>query len=185
MEDHGIIQLYWQRDQQAIAASEESYGPLCRSLSYNILSSHEDAEECTNDTWYKAWNTMPPQRPRSLRAYFCRIVRNLSIDRWREKQSRKRGSGMELLLEELGDCLPGAPSAESQVEGLEVARALETWLDGLPKEDRVIFLRRYWMGIRVDELAKWQGWTPNRMSQRLLKLRKQLRKRLEQEGVWI
>ena len=92
---------------------------------------------------------------------------------------------MELLLEELGDCLPGVPSAETQAEGREVVRTIETWLEELPKEDRVIFLRRYWMGIRVDELAKWQGWTPNQMSQRLRKLRTQLRKRLEQEGVWI
>ena len=93
MEDSAIVALYWQRDQQAITASDEKYGALCRGLSWNILESREDAEECVNDTWHRAWNTMPPQRPVSLRAYLARIVRNLSIDRYRLRRSQKRGGG--------------------------------------------------------------------------------------------
>ena len=88
--DGAIIELYWQRDEQAITASDQKYGGLCRSLSQNILDRWEDAEECVNDTWHRAWVTMPPQRPGSLRAYLVRIVRNLSIDRYRARRSPPR-----------------------------------------------------------------------------------------------
>ena len=183
MKDEEIVALYWQRNEQAIVSSEEKYGPLCRSVSYNILQSHEDAQECTNDTWYKAWDTMPPQRPRSLRAYLCRIVRNLSIDRWRKRTSQKRGGGLESLLEELEDCLPPAPSAEEIVEKRSVVESIEAWLRQQKEGDRVIFLRRYWLGVSVEELARWDGCTGPRMSQKLLRLRRSLRKYLEKEGV--
>lgn len=183
MTDEQIIALYWTRDEQAIAATDGAYGKLCRRVSYNIVNDWEDAEECTNDTWRRAWDTMPPQRPSSLRAYLCRIVRNLSIDRWRAKKSQKRGEGLDVLLEELESCLPGAPSAEEEAEGLLLKAVLEDWLDSLPRADRVLFLRRYWYGDRVDELARCRGTTPNQTSQRLLKLRRALKKKLEQEGV--
>lgn len=88
MTEERIIALYWARDEQAITVTDAHYGKLCRSLSYNIVNDWEDAEECTNDTWHRAWNTMPPQRPSSLRAYLCRIVRNLSIDRWRPRGAK-------------------------------------------------------------------------------------------------
>lgn len=185
MVDKTIVELYWKRDPQAISETEKTYGVLCRSVSYNILQSHEDAEECTNDTWYKAWDTMPPQRPSSLRAYLCRIVRNLSIDRWRRRSSQKRGGGMEVLLEELEDCLPPGPSAETEVELREVATVIEQWLEEQTAENRVLFLRRYWFGFSVQELARWSGYTGPQVSQKLLKLRRVLRKRLEQEGVTI
>ena len=103
MEDTAIVELYWARDQRAITASDEKYGGLCRGLSFNILASREDAEECVNDTWHRAWDTMPPQRPASLRAYLVRLVRNLSIDRWRARKSQKRGEGLEALVLELED----------------------------------------------------------------------------------
>ncbi len=183
MEDQAIIALYWQRDESAIRETDAAYGTLCRGLSYNIVNNWEDAEECTNDTWHRAWDTMPPQKPNSLRAYLCRIVRNLSIDRWRRKRSQKRGEGMELLLEELEGCVPTSPSAEQETEALLLRESLEHWLDDLPREDRVLFLRRYWYADRVDVLAKWRGCSPNQVSQRLLKLRRLLKKRLEQEGV--
>ena len=125
MEDRAIIELYWARNEQAIAASDEKYGPLCRALSHNILSSWEDAEECVNDTWHRAWNTMPPQRPNSLRAYLAKIVRNLSMDRWRAKWAKKRGKGLEVLLGELDDCVPACPSAEAETEALELSRAID------------------------------------------------------------
>ena len=185
MEDKAIIQLYWERNENAIAATDRAYGKLCRGLSYNIVKNWEDAEECTNDTLHRAWDTMPPQRPGSLRAYLCRIVRNLSIDRWRRKNSQKRGEGLELLLEELESCLPASPSAEEAVEGLLLRETLENWLDSLPKADRTLFLRRYWYGDRVDALAGMRGCSPNQVSQKLMKLRRALRKKLEQEGVRI
>ena len=116
MEDTAIVALYWQRDEEAIAASEEKYGPTCRKLSYNILQSLQDAEECVNDTWHRAWDTMPPQKPHSLGAYLCRIARNLSIDRWRARRSKKRGEGLEELVLELEECVSSVPSAEEEWE---------------------------------------------------------------------
>ena len=104
MEDHKIIDLYWARSQQAIVESDQKYGPYCRAIALGILAMREDAEECVNDTWHRAWNTMPPQRPASLRAYLVRLVRNLSIDRWRARKSQKRGEGLEALVLELEDC---------------------------------------------------------------------------------
>ena len=183
MEDSAIVRLYWDRDQRAIPASEEKYGSRCRGVSYGILSSREDAEECVNDTWHRAWDTMPPQRPGCLRAYLCRLARGLSIDRWRARRAQKRGEGTEVLLSELEDCVPAAPSAEEVWEAREVAAAIDRWLDGLDRESRALFVRRYWYGDRVDELAARWGRTPNGTAQRLRRLRAGLRRALEREGV--
>ena len=183
MEDAAIIGLYWARDERAVAASDEKYGRLCRSLSRDILDSAEDAEECVNDTWQRAWDTMPPQRPSSLRAYFAKITRNLSIDRWRARRAEKRGAGLAVLLEELEDALPAAPSAEEITEARETARAIDRWLDTLSPADRKAFLRRYWYGQRVDQVAAQAGCSPNSMAKRLGRLRDGLRRALEQEGI--
>ena len=183
MDDHAIIELYWARDEAAIPASDRKYGRLCRSLSRDILQNREDAEECVNDTWRRAWDTMPPQRPVSLGSYLARITRNLSIDRWRAQRAEKRGGGMEELLEELEDCLPSAPSAEAVSQSRETVRALDRWLAALAPEDRRAFLRRYWYGQRVDQVARQAGCSPNSMSKRLSRLRQELRTALEQEGI--
>ena len=183
MEDTAIVALYWQRDEGAITASEEKYGPACRKLSYNILQSSQDAEECVNDTWHRAWNTMPPQWPHSLGAYLCRIARNLSIDRWRAQRSKRRGEGLEVLVLELEECVSTVPSAEEEWEAREAAQAIDRWLGSLEERDRAAFLLRYWYGQPVQELAQRLGGSPNRMSQRLRRLRQSLRQALEQEGV--
>lgn len=183
MEDAAIIGLYWARDERAIVASDEKYGKLCRSLSRDILDSLEDAEECVNDTWEKAWDTMPPQRPGSLRAYLAKITRNLSIDRWRARRAKKRGSGLEIVLDELDECLPAVPSADEIIEVRETAQAIDHWLDTLSPADRNAFLRRYWYGQRVDRVAEQAGCSPNSMAKRLGRLRDGLRKALEQEGI--
>ena len=183
MEDSAIIDLYWARDQAAVTETDRKYGPLCRSLSLRITGSREDAEECVNDTWHRAWDTMPPQRPASLGAYLLRIVRNLSIDRWRARRAEKRGCGLESLVLELEDCVPAAPSAEAAWEAKETAAAIDRWLDGLDRGDRVLFVRRYWYGDRVEELAARLGKSPNTTAQRLRRLRAGLRRALEREGV--
>ena len=183
MEDTDIICLYWARDERAITASDEKYGKLCRLLSQNMLDSREDAEECVNDTWKRAWDTMPPQRPNSLRAYLVKITRNLSIDRWRAKRAEKRRSGSDVLLNELEDCLPASPGAEELTEAREAARVIDRWLSGLSPADRTAFLRRYWYGQRVDEIAAQAGCSPNSMTKRLGRLRCGLRRVLEQEEI--
>lgn len=183
MEDAAIIGLYWARDEGAITASDAKYGSLCRRLSQNILDSREDAEECVNDTWSRAWDTMPPQRPNSLRAYLAKITRNLSIDRWRAKRAEKRRGGLDVLLSELEDCLPASSDAEELTEVRETARVIDRWLSGLSSADRAAFLRRYWYGQRVDEVAAQAGCSSNSMTKRLSRLRESLRRVLEQEGI--
>lgn len=183
MDDAQIIILYWARDMRAIDESQRKYGPFCTRLSENILSNHEDAEECVNDTWQRTWDTIPPQKPDSLRAYLARIVRNLSLDRWRAKRAQKRGEGLEQLLYELEDCVPASPSAEEAAENREITRCIDLWLSGLDRKDRTVFVRRYWYGQQVKELARHENCTPQRMAQRLYRLRQGLRKALEEEGI--
>lgn len=105
MDDTQIIDLYWDRDQGAITATAGKYGSFLHALSWNILRSHHDAEECVNDTYFRAWNAMPPERPGALRAWLGRITRNLSLDRWKAGRTQSRGAGMETLLGELDECI--------------------------------------------------------------------------------
>ena len=183
MEDSAIVELYWARDEAAIAESDGKYGALCRRTSEQLLRSREDAEECVNDTWGRAWNAMPPQRPDSLRAFLLRIVRNVSIDRWRTLRAGKRGDGLGTLVLELEDCVPAAPSAEAQWESRRIAAAVHCWLETLPAADRALFLRRYWFGASVAEAARDLGITANGAAQRLRRLRLRLKAALESEGV--
>ena len=185
MEDAAIVELYWHRDQTAIAETDGKYGPFCWKIAWNILSVREDAEECVNDTWHQAWNSMPPQRPRSLRAYLGRIVRNLSLDLWRRNHAQKRDIGMEQLLSELEDCIPARQTVEDAIETAELSRSISRWLEGLPSQDAALFVRRYWNGEPLSSLAEEAGVSANRLSQKMLRLRGSLRKTLEREGVAI
>lgn len=183
MTDTQIIDLYWARSEEAILATADTYGGYCAAIAWNILHSREDTEECVNDTWHRAWDTMPPQRPSALGAYFCRIVRNLSIDRWRARYSQKRGEGMGSLVLELEECVPAVPSAEEQWETAEIGAAVERWLRAQRDQDRRLFVGRYFYGAAVQELAAGLGGSPNGTTQRLRRLRQSLRRALEQEGV--
>jgi len=182
VDDLAIIELYHRREETAIAESDRKYGGMCRSIARGILTIREDAEECVNDTWHAAWNRMPPERPQSLGAFLGRITRNLSISRWRHDHARKRYSGMEVLLSELSDCVPAPGGVERELDRRELAAAISAWLDTLEEGDRVLFVRRYWYGQGVKELAVERGERPNALSQRLLRLRRGLRVFLETEG---
>lgn len=182
MEDAAIVALYWQRNEAAITETDRKYGRYCRRIAQNILASAEDAEECVSDTWLSAWNTMPPQRPSSLPPFLGRIVRNFSLSRWRRTHAQKRGGGLDALLSELEDCLPAPGSVADTVETRALTGCIEGWLEGLPKPDRLLFLRRYWYGEPVNALAAQRGETPNRTAKRLLALRRGLKKILEGEG---
>lgn len=182
MDDGGIIALYWSRDEGAITETQRKYGSYCRAIAMNILGSPEDAEECVSDALHSAWNAIPPQRPASLPAFLGRIVRNLSISRWRRERAGKRYAGLDVMLSELEDCLPAPGGVEDVVEGRELTQRIERWLDGLSREDRAVFLRRYWYGEEVRALAKAWRVSPNQMAKRLLRLRRDLKRDLEQEG---
>ena len=183
MDDHAIVELYHRREEQAIAESDKKYGPLCRSVALRLLGVREDAEECVNDTWHAAWNRMPPDRPQALGAFLGRITRNLSVSRWRRDHAKKRYDGMEVLLSELEDCVPAPGTVEENWDRRQLSRSISTWLDSLEDEDRRLFIRRYWYGEAVKELAAQRGERVNTLSQRLLRLRRALRTFLETEGV--
>lgn len=183
MEDEEIVALYWARSEDAIRESERKYGPFCRSLAQNILSIREDAEECVNDTWYHAWNAMPKERPRYLRAWLGKVVRNLALDLWQRNHTKKRYGGMHLLLSELEDCVPSQGTVEEAVEAMELGRIISRWLYTLSPEDRQLFVRRYWNGQALSDLAGETGLTPAKLAQKMYRLRLELKKKLEKEGV--
>ncbi len=183
MEDAAIIELYHKREEQAIAESNRKYGGMCRSIALRLLGLMEDAEECVNDTWYAAWNKMPPDRPASLGAFLGRITRNLSISRFRRDRAQKRYAGMEVLLSELEECVPSPGTVEESMERHALADAISAWLDELKDADRWLFIRRYWYAEPVKELARVLNEQPNTCSQRLNRLRKGLRAYLESKGL--
>jgi RNA polymerase sigma-70 factor (ECF subfamily) len=182
MRDEQIIELYWARDEGAIAESGARYGAYCGSIAMNILVNREDADECVNDTWLHAWEAMPPHRPNALAAFFGRITRNLAITRYRANRAQKRYSGMTELLSELDDCVPSGDSTERSVERGLLTTAINNWLDTLGADDRALFVRRYWYGDALKTLAKESGVTQNQLAQRMLRLRKRLKTALEREG---
>ena len=183
MEDSAIVALYWQREERAIAETDRKYGRFCHQIARNILTIREDAEECVSDTWVRAWNTMPPQRPNSLKAFLGCIVRNLAISRYRASRAQKRYGGMEILLSELEDCVPTADQVANAVDAAELSRALSDWLRTLPVRERTWFIRRYWNGETVKTLALEEGMTPRAMTGRLAGLRAKLQAHLEQEEI--
>lgn len=184
MEDERIIALYWARDPQAVEETEQKYGNWCRSLSYGILRNRQDAEECVNDTWIRAWNAIPPQRPVSLRAFLSRIVRNCSLQRYRNARAGKRGGGqVPLVLEELTDLLSDGP--EAQLEAAELGRLLERLVRQLPEKDRLVFLRRYWYLDSIDAIARRYHMAASSVRASLSRSRKKLKQQLEQEGIWL
>ena len=183
MEDAAIIELYWARNEEAIRETRTKYGTYCYAIARRLLGSPEDAEECVSDTWHAAWNAMPPERPNSLRAWLGRVTRNLSLARWNREHRQKRDRGLTDLLSELEDCLPARETAETALETKELGRALEDWLSSLPREDRRLFLRRYWYGVSLQDLAAAAGTKPEQLAQKMLRLRRSLRKALEKEGI--
>ncbi len=183
MDDSGIIELYYAREEQAIKETDIKYGPFCRAIALNILSVREDAEECVNDTWHVAWNRMPPDLPQSLKAFLGRITRNLSISRFRANRAQKRYDGMEILLSELDDCVPDVCGVEEVADANELSELISKWLNGLHVDDSTLFVRRYWYGEAVKDLARKWNCTPNKMAQRMLILRRDLKAFLEKEGV--
>ena len=184
MEDSVIIDLYWKRDEAALVESDRKYGAFCRAIARNILTVREDAEECVNDTWLRAWNAMPPARPSPLRAFLGRITRNLSLDRYRAARARKRGGGeMELLLEELGQCVPAAESVEGTFDARETAAVITRFLEDLPPVQRQLFLRRYWFGDDIAAVARRFAMREGTVKSSLFRLREKLRRVLEEEGV--
>ena len=184
MDDHQIIQLYWDRSESAIRETDQKYGGYCAAIARNILGNSQDAEECLSDTYLHAWNAMPPQWPKRLAAFLGRIVRNLSFDRYRYLHAQKRfGGEVPLILEELGECVSGAETPEEALDRKALAEAIERFLDTLPEPKREIFLDRYWYAESIGQIAKRHRMTENYVSVTLSRLRGKLRRHLMERGI--
>ena len=180
--DEEILDLYFIRNEKAIPATSDKYGPGCLGIARNILSDRRDAEESVNDTWLAAWNTIPPQRPDPLRTFLYKLVRNLSLDRYRRNTAQKRNSSYDVVLDELEGVLANRDQAEDRLEVNELTAILNRFLEGLDRDNRILFVRRYWYGDSVSDLAALYRMKPNAVTARLKRLREKLRKELKQEG---
>jgi len=184
MEDHAIIELYWERSEDAISKTAAKYGGYCYTIAYNILSNNEDAEESVNDTWLAAWNTMPPRRPKLLAAFLGKMTRYISLDRWKNRTARKRGGGeVPLVLEELEECISGEDSVEKEYLQKEFAKSLNQFVEDLPDVERKVFLCRYWYMDSIETIAEHFGFSESKVASMLHRTRGKLRKMLEQEGI--
>ena len=183
MEDREIVELFWQRKEEALAESQRKYGGLCRSVAQGILSSPEDAGEALNDALLRAWNSIPPNRPEYLDAYLAKLARRSAIDRLRRDRAGKRWSGeAALALEELEECIPGSGSAEAALEASELAELLARFLRSQLEPARQAFLRRYWYVDPLPEIAAVLGCSVSKVKSLLFRTRKGLRRFLEKEG---
>lgn len=183
MEDKHIIELYWQRSEDAISETASKYGTYLHSIAYQILSNTQDAEECVNDTYTGAWNAMPPHSPSILSAFLGKITRRISIDVWRKYSAQKRGGGeTALALEELEDCVSGSGSVEEEWERRELTRKLNEFLRLLPDTERRVFLCRYWYMDSVPSIAQQFGFSESKVTSMLHRTRNKLRVLLEKEG---
>ena len=183
MSDEEIIALYFARDEQALAQTDAKYGSYCFALANAILPCREDAEEAVNDTYWKAWQTMPPKRPSVLRMFLAKITRNLAFSRWRNLTAQKRGGGeLPLVLEELEECVGTDEDAEAALEAKELSKAIAAFLDTLSRQEQNIFLRRYFFLEDAQTIAQRHGLRRDAVNQSLSRTRKKLRAHLIQEG---
>lgn len=183
MEDSRIIQLFFERSEQAIAELSEKYGALCLKLADGILGDRLDAEECVNDAYLAVWNTVPPESPDPLISYLCRIVRNLALKKYHEKTAKKRDSRYDAALDELAEVLAAPASVEDEIEAKETAESIGRFLETLNPKDRILFVRRYWFADGIGELAEDFGLGRHAVSVRLSRIRKSLKKHLLKEGI--
>lgn len=183
MNDQEIIELYWNRDERAIPETAQVYGAYCRAIAHNILFDAQDAEECVNDTWLHTWNAIPPNRPRVFSAFLGRIIRNLALNRYQRSRAQKRGgSELNLVYEELAECVSGRESVEQTMDARELTQALNDFLAAQSPKHRKLFVRRYWYAERVADIAKQTGMTENHVSVILHRQRAALRVFLAERG---
>ena len=185
MEDSRIIDLYFERSEEAIARTAEKYGRLCRGIALRIVGSYEDAQECENDTYVAVWNAIPPVRPNFFSAFLSRISRNIALNRYEYNKAGKRNSQFNLVLEELEECLASSCSVEDTYIAGEVAGMINQFLEKLKTETRIIFVRRYYYADSVREIARRLDIGESKVKTTLFRVRQELRAYLEQQGVQV
>ena len=183
MKDHEIIALFFERSERAITELINKYGAAIKNVASNILKDAQDAEEAVSDTYLTVWNRIPPTRPKYLGAYSCRIARNLSLKRFYANTAEKRNSYSDVALDELEETIPALSTVESTYDAKELTGYLNQFLKDLSKEDRYLFMRRYWYGDKVSDIAENLNITPHKASVRLFRLRQKLLILLKKEGM--
>lgn len=185
MKDEQIVALYWQRDEHAIDETRTKYGNYCRSIAYNILGCTEDAQECENDTYLAAWNAIPPHRPVVLGTFLGKLTRRISLDRWKTNTAQKRGGNtVTLSLDELEGCIPDDRAVDIRMEQNMLASTISVFLRSLSRQDRQVFLRRYWYLDSIADIAHRFGFTQSKVKMMLLRTRQKMRQYLEKEGIF-
>ncbi|MDD2359248.1 MAG: sigma-70 family RNA polymerase sigma factor [Syntrophaceticus schinkii] len=182
MLDNEIIDLFYERSEQAIMELSKKYGSVCRKVARNILNNNLDAEECVNDSFLGAWNTIPPQKPNPLLTYICRIVRNLSVKKYHANTALKRNSFYDAALDELEYCLASPANVETELAAKELTLLLDSFLDTLDKENRIMFVRRYWYSDSISDIAARFQISSNNVSVRLFRTREKLQIFLRKAG---
>ena len=183
MEDSAIVDLYWQRDHQAIRETEQKYGAYCHRVAYSICGNEQDAEECVNDTWLGAWNAIPDQRPRLLSAFLGCLTRNAAIGRYRQMHRQKRGGGeTAVALDELSQCLADGSDLEEEFRRRELARLVGAFVARQKETEQLVFTARYYYLTPVSEIAAQLGLSESKVKSMLYRMRGRLRRQLEKEG---
>lgn len=183
MEDEKIVMLYWERNENAIRETEMKYGKYCYTIAYNILHSHEDSEECVNDTWNGAWNAIPPEYPTKLRCFLARITRNIAIDRYRYDSAQKRGSEVVSVIDEYWECIPNEDALIEDRFALK--QAINGFLGSLDARTRIIFMRRYWYSMSVKDIADGMCLSETHISVILHRTRRKFKDYLTKEGIFV
>jgi len=182
LEDQMIIQLFFERSEKAIESVSRKYENLCKSISYRIVRNEQDVEECLNDAYLAAWNTIPPQCPNPLSAYVCKLVRNISIKRYRRNTATKRNTYYDMALDEISECLIGRERTEESLDEKEITECINRFLDTLEQIDRVIFVKRYWFCNEIKEIANEVGESSNYVNVHLHRVKTKLRNHMITEG---
>ena len=184
MEDSRIIELFWQRNENAISETAAKYGNYCFHIALNILNDEQDSQECVNDTYLHAWEAIPPRRPSRLKIFLGKITRNLSLNLYEKKTAQKRGGGqMELILDELLECIPS--DCREFADDYAVSEIINDFLESLPMQNRKIFVKRYWYADSIKEIAKSLGCSESKVTVTLFRMREKLREALRKEGITI
>jgi RNA polymerase sigma-70 factor (ECF subfamily) len=183
MDDQKIVDLYWERSESAIKETQKKYGRYCHSIAYAILHSNEDAEECVNDTYLRAWGAIPPAKPSRLATFLGKITRNLALDRYDSAHAQKRNAATELVLDELAECIPDADSTLDLTDKIALGDAINSFLESLPVKTRQIFMRRYWFMSPIKDIARDVDMSESAVKVSLMRTRNEFKAHLEKEGI--
>jgi len=184
MDDNKILDLYWERSETAIVETSIKYGRYCRYIAYNILQNYEDSDECVNDTYLRAWNSIPPHRPNKFSTFLGKITRNLSFNMYEKNTAQKRGAGqIPLVLDELQGCVPSCSSVENAINEIILKDALNKFLSVISQESRIIFMQRYWYMCSIKEIASEHRYSESKVKMILLRVRNDLKIFFEKEGI--